>query len=65
MQQERELDWPMMRNVRDLGGLPRTDGGPTSGRVVIRFDTPSRLAPVGLERALRQPVRTVIDLRGC
>lgn len=61
--QDRRIEWPAMRNARDLGGLPLIGGGQSRTGAVIRSDTPARLTSSGLERVLGHPVRTVIDLR--
>ncbi len=63
MSGHRRMEWPALRNARDLGGLPLIGGGQTRTGVVIRSDTLARLTSIGLDRALDHPVRTVIDLR--
>lgn len=50
-------------NVRDLGGLPTTDGRHTRHGVVYRADTLAHLSRADLERLARLELRTVIDLR--
>jgi len=50
-------------NVRDLGGLPTTDGRRTRHGVVYRSDTLAHLSRADLERLAQLELRTVIDLR--
>jgi hypothetical protein len=59
----RRLDWPALRNARDLGGLPLVGGGHTADRVLVRSDTLVRLTPDGRARLLAYGVRSVVDLR--
>lgn len=57
------LDWPTCYNIRDLGGLPTTDGRHTRVGAFIRADTPARLTADGRQMLLDHGVRTIIDLR--
>ncbi|MEZ4660390.1 MAG: tyrosine-protein phosphatase [Caldilineaceae bacterium] len=57
------LDWPTCYNIRDLGGLPTTNGGLTRRGAFIRADTPARLTDEGRQMLLDYGVRTIIDLR--
>jgi protein-tyrosine phosphatase len=50
-------------NMRDLGGLPRHDGGTVPRGRFYRADNLANLAPEGVAAVLRLGVRTVIDLR--
>ena len=59
----RDLDWAGCRNVRDLGGLPRADGGTTAMGRIVRADNLDRLTPEGWQALWDYGVRTVIDLR--
>jgi protein-tyrosine phosphatase len=59
---DRHLDWPDCRNVRDLGGLPTTDGRVTRTGALIRADSLQFLTPDSIE-VVRQTVSRVIDLR--
>lgn len=59
----RDLDWPGCVNVRDLGGLPTTDGGQTRAGVLYRSDLLYRLTPAGRDAFLAAGVRTIVDLR--
>lgn len=59
----RHLHWDACYNVRDLGGLPTTDGHQTRWGSVIRTDLLSRLTEQGRRALIDYGVRTVIDLR--
>ncbi len=59
----RVLNIPSMRNIRDLGGYPTTDGAVTRWRSLLRGDDPVQLTPAGLEALLDLGLATVIDLR--
>nr|CTQ95855.1 protein tyrosine/serine phosphatase [Kibdelosporangium sp. MJ126-NF4] len=59
----RDLDWPGLVNVRDLGGLPTADGNRTRMRAVVRADAPERLTPDGWTALREYGVRTIVDLR--
>lgn len=61
--EDRTLVWDGCLNVRDLGGLPTTDGGRTAHRAVVRADNLDRLTAEGWETLLDHGVRTVVDLR--
>jgi hypothetical protein len=51
-------------NVRDLGGLPLTDGGNTAGGVLLRADNLQDLTARDVRRIVDQlGVRVVVDLR--
>ena len=50
-------------NMRDLGRLPRRDGGHTRSGVFYRADDLSALTDAGVTSVLDAGVRTVIDLR--
>ena len=50
-------------NMRDLGGLPRHDGGIVPRGRFYRADNLANLSPDGVTTVLRLGVRTVIDLR--
>ena len=50
-------------NMRDLGGLPRRNGGHTRSGVFFRADDLSALTGAGVTAVLDAGVRTVIDLR--
>jgi protein tyrosine/serine phosphatase len=60
---ERHLEWAGCRNVRDLGGLPLTDGRATRWRSIVRADSLDRLTPAGWNSLSAYGVRTVVDLR--
>jgi hypothetical protein len=60
---ERHLEWDGVFNVRDLGGLPTSDGGVVVDGALVRADSVLRLSAAGW-RALREHgVRTIVDLR--
>ncbi len=60
---ERRLDWPDLRNARDLGGLPIAGGRETRPGVVVRSDTLRQLTPAGWEAVEAFGIRTILDLR--
>jgi len=60
---ERHLDWDGCFNVRDLGGLPTSDGRTTRRGAVVRADALDGLTAAGWDALVRYGVRTVIDLR--
>ena len=60
---DRHLDWEGCFNVRDLGGLPTTDGRVTRRGAVIRADTLDGLTAAGWAALVAHGVRTVVDLR--
>jgi protein tyrosine/serine phosphatase len=59
-----DLDWPGCRNVRDVGGLPTTDGRVVRDGVLIRADSLQYLSPDGIEAVRRSGVSRILDLRG-
>jgi protein-tyrosine phosphatase len=59
---DRELDWPGVHNVRDLGGLPTPDG-PTPARAVLRSARLDGLDGDGWAAVAASGVRTIVDLR--
>jgi protein-tyrosine phosphatase len=58
------LDWPGCRNVRDVGGLPTTDGRTIREGVLIRADSLQYLTPAGVDAVRRSAVSRILDLRG-
>ncbi|TDT30948.1 tyrosine-protein phosphatase [Naumannella halotolerans] len=50
-------------NFRDIGGLPRRDGGRTPGGVLFRSDTLATVTDTGLSQFAATGIATVIDLR--
>jgi protein tyrosine/serine phosphatase len=62
--QRRDLIWDGCLNVRDLGGLPTTDGGQTRFGAVVRADSVRQLSDEGWQALVDHGIRTVIDLRG-
>ena len=63
MDASRQLDWPDLRNARDLGGLPTADGHTRFGRIV-RSDDLNRLTGVGRRAMFDHGITTIVDLRG-
>ncbi|HZC75330.1 MAG TPA: tyrosine-protein phosphatase [Gaiellaceae bacterium] len=60
---ERVLRWDGCVNVRDLGGLPLTDGGETAYRVVVRADSLPGLTEAGRDALVEYGVSVVVNLR--
>lgn len=50
-------------NIRDLGGLPRSAGGQTAPRRVLRGCAMQHIGPMGRQALIEAGLRTVIDLR--
>lgn len=63
MSDERHLDWDGCVNVRDLGGLPTSDGRTTRWGAAVRADALDRLTAEGWSQLWQHGVRTVVDLR--
>lgn len=63
MGDRRDLAWAGSYNVRDLGGLPTTDGRTTRFGVVIRSESPAFFEPTAWAEVEAAGVRTCIDLR--
>ncbi len=61
--QNRILDWPDCKNVRDLGGLRTQAGGLTRFGGILRADTPSRLTAAGWAALYDYGIRTILSLR--
>jgi protein tyrosine/serine phosphatase len=59
----RDLYWSGGYNIRDLGGLPTTDGGQTARGGIVRSATLERLTDEGWAALAGYGIRTVIDLR--
>jgi protein-tyrosine phosphatase len=59
-----DLDWPGCRNVRDVGGLPTSDGGRIREGVLIRADSLHNLTPEGVQAVRDAGVCRILDLRG-
>jgi len=60
---ERELVFPHLLNIRDLGGCRTRYGQETRWRSLLRADDLCRLTPGGEQYLFDYGVRTVIDLR--
>lgn len=59
----RDLAWDGCDNVRDLGGLPTTDGGRTARGRIVRANNLELLTREGWRALWDFGIRTVIDLR--
>ena len=57
------LTWPNCLNVRDLGGLPTSDGRRISSGALIRSDNLSRLTGAGVQAVREASVSRIIDVR--
>ncbi len=60
---EAPLCIPALLNLRDLGGLPTTDGGRTRWRSLLRSDDLSQLTAQGAAAMAAYGLETVLDLR--
>jgi protein-tyrosine phosphatase len=60
---DRQLEWRGCFNVRDLGGLPTSDGRRTRRGAIVRADSLARLEAEGWEELEAHGIRTVVDLR--
>lgn len=59
----RWVDFDEIDNLRDLGGLPVTDGGTTRFGVAYRSSTPQQVTAADVGRLTALGLRTLIDLR--
>lgn len=59
----RDLHFPQLLNVRDLGGCRTKDGQETRWQSLLRADDLYRLTAEGAQALLAYGVRTIIDLR--
>ena len=59
----RSIEFELVFNVRDLGGLPVAGGGSIGPGLLYRGDGVHRLVDADLERARALGLRTVVDLR--
>lgn len=59
----RAIDVPGLVNARDLGGLPRRQGGTTPTGVFCRSESIDRVDTDGWEALWRLGIRSVVDLR--
>lgn len=60
---DRALFWDGCLNVRELGGLPTEDRGPTRFKAVLRADSIRKLTDAGWESLLDYGVVCIVDLR--
>lgn len=58
-----QLDWPDCLNVRDLGGLPTSDGHAVRSGALIRSDNLTRLTDAGVEAVRTSGVSRIVDVR--
>lgn len=59
----RHLPLDTIYNLRDIGGLPATDGRTIRWRTLLRSDSTHLLTPPAQDAVITEGVRTVIDLR--
>jgi protein-tyrosine phosphatase len=57
------LTWPNCLNVRDVGGLPTSDGRQIAAGALIRSDNLSRLTDAGVTALREASVSRIIDVR--
>jgi protein-tyrosine phosphatase len=57
------LNWPDCQNVRDLGGLPTSDGGMIRTGALIRSDNHDRLTDSGISALRAAGVSRIVDVR--
>ncbi|WP_020580080.1 tyrosine-protein phosphatase [Actinopolymorpha alba] len=55
--------WPNCLNVRDLGGLPTSDGRQISAGALIRSDNLTRLTEAGVKAVREAFVSRIVDVR--
>ena len=63
MTTNRILNWQGCNNVRDLGGLPASNGSKTRWGAIVRGDQPSRLTENGWSALYEHGIRTIVSLR--
>jgi protein-tyrosine phosphatase len=57
------LEWPGLSNVRDLVGMPTSDGGRIAPRALIRADSLDKLEQEARELVREAGVSRIVDLR--
>lgn len=57
------LDWPGLSNVRDLAGMPTTDGGQIAPAALIRADSLEKLVEEARDLVREAGVSRIVDLR--
>jgi len=57
------LDWPGLSNVRDLAGMPTTDGGHIAPGALIRADSLDKLVDEARDLVRDAGVSRIVDLR--
>jgi protein tyrosine/serine phosphatase len=60
---DRYVEWDGCFNVRDLGGLPASNGRVTRRGALVRADKLSGLSGSGWSALVKHGVRTIVDLR--
>ena len=63
MTTNRILNWQGCTNVRDLGGLPASNGSKTRWGAIVRGDQPAKLTENGWSALYEHGIRTIISLR--
>ena len=63
MTTNRILNWQGCNNVRDLGGLPASNGSKTRWGAIVRGDQPAKLTENGWTALYEHGIRTIISLR--
>ncbi|MGB6605842.1 MAG: tyrosine-protein phosphatase [Steroidobacteraceae bacterium] len=63
VESDRRVDFPELRNARDLGGLPTVDDGETRRRSLLRSDDLAQLTLAGVRALADYGVETILDLR--
>jgi protein-tyrosine phosphatase len=61
--QPAHLEWPGLSNVRDLGGMPTTDGGRIAPNALIRADSLDKLEDQARDLVRAAGVSRIVDLR--
>ena len=63
MTTNRILNWQGCNNVRDLGGLPASNGSKTRWGAIVRGDQPAKLTAEGWDALYQHGIRTIVSLR--
>ena len=63
MTTNRILNWQGCNNVRDLGGLPASNGSKTRWGAIVRGDQPAKLTSEGWDALYQHGIRTIVSLR--
>src|SRR6478752_1436277 len=57
------IDLDGLANLRDVGGMPTTDGGQITAGRLLRSDNLQALTPADIDRLLELGLTDVVDLR--